>query len=190
MAVTTAKSFLLDCPVEAQQRILTALSQYNSLKTAAKLARVSPSKLRVYFSYAQQQLDDPAFDPEDYSKAELALFEFYQAAQSLEAEAESAQVLSITRATEKDWKAAAHLLKMRNPEDWSDTKASQSAVPTDTNNSAAAAQLLGSPGLDLNLLTADELVMLETLLRKATPKLEVIENTPQPLLSAGPNGRS
>lgn len=167
--------FLQDVPKAAQQLMLTALSQGNSLRTAAKAARTPYQKLTTYFSWAEKVLNEPTFFPEDYVTAELELLEFFQACQAVEAQKEVELVLHLHTHASKNWQAAAHVLGKRNPEDWGDKK--NAPPPPSSGPSPVGNPLISSPQIDLKRLTADELAILERLLEKATVHPEdIIEN--------------
>ena len=183
-----ASNFPKDCPPPAQQMLLTAVMQGNSLRTAAKLARIPYQKLVTYLQYAEDTLNSPQFFHDDYSSEELQLFEFFESLQAKQAEAEVDLVLNIKQAADRDWKAAAHILRVRNPEDWSEKpqNSNSSSSPYSQNKqSSSLASLISAPNVDLRRLSSDELILLEQLLLKATvdPSTQhgdVVENRPEP----------
>jgi hypothetical protein len=190
-ANTVANSFFRDIPRASQQQIITAVGRGASLRNAAKLARVTFVLLKQYFQYADQQLSSPHYNPEDYSVPELELFSFFQAVQYQEAQYEQSHIDILSASAADDWKAAAHILKQKNPEDWGPAPASaaQSATSSTNQQLTGPNPLLSGHNIDLKRLTSDELVTLEALITKATVQpIDVIEAAREaPKLLSGPD---
>lgn len=179
MALLTIMYFDRDIPKDARQVVLSALEKNNSRRTASKLAQVSPTRLTEYLA-AAKRLDEEStaasdIDLEEYNRHEQDLISFYRAVQAAEARAETALVGHISRAASDDWKAAAHILKQRNPEDWAEsrTTAQKQLSILDESSNQTTNPLTNPANLDLNLLTVEEVIELERLLTKASGKSPV-----------------
>lgn len=90
---------------ETKKRLFDAVKQCNTLEVSCSQAGISYRTMRNWEERGRREKSG------EY-------FHFFQALRQAKAEAEAQLVGIITRATEKDWKAAVYLLERRNPKDW------------------------------------------------------------------------
>ena len=155
----------------ARQRFLTAILAGNTIKTAARLARVPHNFVLQLFQQIEQLTADVYYE-DDMSEHELELIEFYKDVQMALANAESNLVTIVKVTANTDWRAAQFLLKAQNPEDWDpDTKRQLAAQPKQETN-----QLQQKP-FDPSKLTVEELEQLEQLMLKASTNFDAKQLT-------------
>ncbi|MGO8673610.1 MAG: hypothetical protein ACLQVD_19900 [Capsulimonadaceae bacterium] len=100
-------------------RICEALTKGCTRAQAAQSVGINPETLRKWYVSGRQVCEKREKSGDDgLSQADLDASDFYYAVGQAEAAAEMACVKVIADATPTDWRAAAHWLRCRRPEDW------------------------------------------------------------------------
>lgn len=157
-----------------RDQVISHIQAGLSLKSALKHVGVTYKQIQPYMEYAKQELENVNYCDDDYDEYELLIIGFYRSTQQASAHIEGRLVKQIAMHSASDWKAAAKLLEQINPEEWGPKQKTTPATP----GSATPVENGQNPnqsndplaGLDLRLLSADELIQLETLLAKAERK--------------------
>lgn len=103
---------------EVQAKIVSAIRAGNYMETAAAFAGIHKSTFHDWMKQGQRLREKFEKSGEKPDKNQTNLIHFSDSIEKALAEAEMRDVMTITQASEEDWKAAAWRLERKHPQRW------------------------------------------------------------------------